>query len=57
MRSIVIIVALAMLASLPAQSPASYHVTHTYTLGGAGSWDTSYPIPRIVVCLSPGRIA
>jgi DNA-binding beta-propeller fold protein YncE len=45
MRSIVIIVALAMLASLPAQSPASYHVTHTYTLGGAGSWDYIVPDP------------
>jgi DNA-binding beta-propeller fold protein YncE len=45
MRSIVIIVALAMLASLPAQSPASYHVTHTYTLGGEGSWDYIVPDP------------
>jgi DNA-binding beta-propeller fold protein YncE len=45
MRSIVSIVSLAMLASLPAQSPASYHVTHTYALGGDGSWDYIVPDP------------
>jgi DNA-binding beta-propeller fold protein YncE len=31
-------------ATLPAQSP-SYHVTHTYTLGGEGSWDYVVPDP------------
>jgi hypothetical protein len=45
MRSIVIIIALATLASLPAQSPATYHVSHTYTLGGEGGWD--YPKRRL----------
>jgi DNA-binding beta-propeller fold protein YncE len=45
MRRIVFIVALAMMASLPAQSPASYRVTHTYTIGGDGSWDYIVPDP------------
>ena len=27
------------------QSPSSYHVTHTYTLGGDGSWDYVVPDP------------
>jgi DNA-binding beta-propeller fold protein YncE len=31
-------------ATLPAQAP-SYHVTHTYTLGGEGSWDYVVPDP------------
>ncbi len=30
---------------LLAQSPASYHVSHTYTLGGEGSWDYLVPDP------------
>src|SRR5580692_11048524 len=33
-------------AVLPlAQSQSSYHVTHTYTLGGDGSWDYVVPDP------------
>src|ERR1700720_4577705 len=32
-------------AFLFAQSPSSYHVTHTYTLGGDGSWDYVVPDP------------
>src|SRR6185437_9963907 len=32
-------------ALLPAQSTTSYHVTHTYTLGGDGSWDYVVPDP------------
>src|ERR1700733_6663419 len=30
---------------LLAQSPSSYRVTHTYTLGGDGSWDYVVPDP------------
>ncbi len=45
MRRIGFVVALAMTASLPGQSPASYHVTQTYTLGGDGSWDYIVPDP------------
>jgi DNA-binding beta-propeller fold protein YncE len=32
-------------ALLIAQAPSSYHVTHTYTLGGDGSWDYVVPDP------------
>ncbi|SDF39235.1 YncE family protein [Terriglobus roseus] len=32
-------------ASLLAQSPASYHVSHTYVLGGTGGWDYIIPDP------------
>lgn len=41
MRNIAIVLTLAALALL-AQS-SSYHVTHTYTLGGDGSWDYIVP--------------
>src|SRR6476619_7983183 len=30
---------------LAAQSPSGYHITHTYTLGGDGSWDYIVPDP------------
>jgi DNA-binding beta-propeller fold protein YncE len=33
------------MTSLPAQSPSSYRITHTYTLGGDGSWDYVVPDP------------
>ena len=37
---------LALVTSLlSAQSPSSYRVTHTYTLGGDGSWDYIVPDP------------
>jgi DNA-binding beta-propeller fold protein YncE len=39
MRNTSLILTLATLASLLAQSSSSYRVTHTYTLGGDGSWD------------------
>jgi DNA-binding beta-propeller fold protein YncE len=46
MRKMVIALALASLASLlAAQSPTSYRVTHTYALGGEGSWDYIVPDP------------
>jgi DNA-binding beta-propeller fold protein YncE len=40
-----LVLTLATLTSLLAQAPASYHVTHTYTLGGDGSWDYIVPDP------------
>jgi DNA-binding beta-propeller fold protein YncE len=42
MRNIVLILTLASV-SLLAQSSRSYRVTHTYTLGGDGSWDYIVP--------------
>ena len=45
MRNIALVVTLATVASLLAQSPSTYHVTHTYTLGGEGSWDYIVPDP------------
>ncbi len=45
MRNIGLLLALSTLASLFAQAPASYRVTHTYTLGGDGSWDYIVPDP------------
>src|SRR5580692_3351896 len=44
MKSTPLIVMLA-LTSLLAQSPSSYKVTHTYMLGGDGSWDYVVPDP------------
>jgi DNA-binding beta-propeller fold protein YncE len=40
-----LVFALATMTSLLAQSPSSYRVTHTYTLGGDGSWDYVVPDP------------
>jgi len=45
MRSLVLVVALASVAPLLAQSSSSYRITHTYTLGGDGSWDYIVPDP------------
>jgi DNA-binding beta-propeller fold protein YncE len=45
MRNIALALTLATAAPLLAQSPASYRVTHTYTLGGDGSWDYIVPDP------------
>ena len=45
MRNIAPVLALAALASLLAQSPSSYRITHTYTLGGDGRWDYIVPDP------------
>ncbi len=44
MRNTLLILTLAM-TSLLAQSPSAYHVTHTYLLGGDGSWDYVVPDP------------
>src|SRR5271169_2085089 len=45
MRNRALILTLATMASLLAQSSSSYRVTHTYTLGGDGSWDYVVPDP------------
>jgi DNA-binding beta-propeller fold protein YncE len=44
MRNIAVLT-LAAITSLLAQSSSSYRVTHTYTLGGDGSWDYIVPDP------------
>jgi outer membrane protein assembly factor BamB len=45
MRNIALVLTLATMTSLLAQSSSSYRVTHTYTLGGDGSWDYIVPDP------------
>lgn len=40
-----LILALAAASTLFAQSPAAYQITHTYALGGDGSWDYVVPDP------------
>ena len=45
MRNFALVLTLATVASLLAQSPSSYRVTHTYLLGGEGSWDYVVPDP------------
>ena len=45
MRNISFALTLATIASLLAQPSSSYRVTHTYTLGGDGSWDYVVPDP------------
>jgi DNA-binding beta-propeller fold protein YncE len=45
MRNVALVLTLAAITSLFAQSSSSYHVTHTYTLGGDGSWDYIVPDP------------
>lgn len=45
MRITPFILALAFSQALPAQTTASYRVTHTYPLGGTGSWDYLVPDP------------
>jgi len=45
MRNVALVLTLTAMASLFAQSPSSYRVTHTYTLGGDGSWDYIVPDP------------
>jgi DNA-binding beta-propeller fold protein YncE len=45
MRFRVFVLATVMSTSLLAQSTTSYHVTHTYVLGGDGSWDYVVPDP------------
>lgn len=45
MRPLALLVALATLPLVFAQSSSSYRVTHTYMLGGDGSWDYVVPDP------------
>ena len=45
MRNNMLVLALAAIASLLGQSSSSYRVTHTYALGGDGSWDYVVPDP------------
>src|SRR5437016_3729807 len=43
MKSSTVILTLATITLLVAQGPSPYQVTHTYTLGGDGSWDYIVP--------------
>src|SRR6202163_2757174 len=45
MRNITLVLTLAAVTPLLAQSSSVYRVTHTYTLGGDGSWDYVVPDP------------
>ena len=45
MRNIVLVLTLATVTPLLAQSSSSYRITHTYTLGGDGGWDYIVPDP------------
>ncbi len=45
MRNVVFVFTLIATSLLLAQSSSSYRVTHTYTLGGEGSWDYVVPDP------------
>ena len=45
MRNIALVLAVAAVAPLLAQSAATYRITHTYTLGGDGAWDYIVPDP------------
>jgi DNA-binding beta-propeller fold protein YncE len=45
MRNIALVLTLATGAPLLAQSSSPYRITHTYTLGGDGSWDYIVPDP------------
>ena len=45
MRNIALVLTLATITPLFAQSSSSYRVTHTYALGGDGSWDYVVPDP------------
>src|ERR1700674_2545259 len=45
MRNSALVLALATMTALLAQSSPSYRVTHTYTLGGDGGWDYIVPDP------------
>src|SRR6202171_6399269 len=45
MRNIALVLTLATGAPLLAESSSPYRITHTYTLGGDGSWDYIVPDP------------
>jgi DNA-binding beta-propeller fold protein YncE len=45
MPRISVVIVLCAAATLSAQSPSSYRITHSYPLGGDGSWDYVVPDP------------
>ena len=45
MRNIALVLTLATVTPLGAQSSSTYRITHTYTLGGDGGWDYIVPDP------------
>jgi DNA-binding beta-propeller fold protein YncE len=45
MRNSTLVLTLATITTLLAQSPSSYRIAHTYILGGEGSWDYIVPDP------------
>src|SRR6267143_6577968 len=45
MRNIALVLTLATVTPLLAQSSSLYRITHTYTLGGDGGWDYVVPDP------------
>src|SRR6202051_1835830 len=45
MRKTVLVLALATVTPLLAQSSSPYRITHTYILGGDGGWDYVVPDP------------
>src|SRR2546426_8620916 len=45
MRNIALVLTLAAVTPLLAQSSSLYRITHTYTLGGDGGWDYIVPDP------------
>jgi outer membrane protein assembly factor BamB len=45
MRTIALVLTVGLATSLVAQSTSSYRITHTYSLGGDGSWDYIVPDP------------
>src|SRR5215470_16172065 len=45
MPRLALVLLLAIAPMLLAQSSSVYHITHTYTLGGDGSWDYVIPDP------------
>ena len=45
MRTIAFVLMLSVVAPLTAQAPPSYRITHSYVVGGDGSWDYIVPDP------------
>src|SRR6478609_9151200 len=45
MRSTIVVLAVTMLSALVIAQSSGYRVTHTYLLGGDGSWDYIVPDP------------
>jgi hypothetical protein len=56
MKPVLAIAVSATVALLLAQSPG-YHITHTYTLGGIGSWDYVVTDPTILEPKSGKRVS